>query len=108
MLTDIFVVLLIISAVVLLISLLCFALLFFVPRIKKPNPDVLPVPNGKVYEPYHEMMKSWIKTPAAARRNIFTQQPLTASLCTVHITNIKKAHQPRLCFTVTAAVPKGI
>lgn len=61
MLTDIFLVLLIISAVVLLISLLCFALVFFVPRIKKPNPDVLPVPNGKVYEPYHEMMKSWIK-----------------------------------------------
>ena len=61
MFTDIFVVLLIISALVLLLSLLCFLLVFFVPRIKKPDPDVLPVPKGKVYRPYHEMMKNWIK-----------------------------------------------
>lgn len=48
-------------ALILILSLMCFLLVFFVPRIKKPDPDVLPVPNGKVYRPYHEMMKNWIK-----------------------------------------------
>ncbi|MBE6894971.1 MAG: alpha/beta hydrolase [Ruminococcaceae bacterium] len=50
----------IIIAAVFLFSFICFLLVFFVPRIKKPKPDYLPVPNGKVYRPYHSMMKNWI------------------------------------------------
>jgi len=53
------------AAAVLIISFICFLLVFFVPRIKKPKPDYLPVPNGKVYRPYHSMMKNWIKQARA-------------------------------------------
>ena len=61
MLIKFFIAAAVLAAAVLLLSLLCFLLVFFVPRIRKPNPDILPVPNGKVYHPYHEMMKNWIK-----------------------------------------------
>ena len=61
MLTKILIAVFILTAAVLLFSLLCFLLVFFVPRIKKPAPDILPIPKGKAYRPYHDLMKSWIK-----------------------------------------------
>ena len=61
MLTKLLTIIFILAAAGLFLSLICFLLVFFVPRIKKQDPDILPVPDGEVYRPYHEMMKSWIK-----------------------------------------------
>ena len=49
-----------VALAVVVISFLLFLVVFFVPRIKKPDPDVLPVPKGKEYKPYHPLMKKWI------------------------------------------------
>lgn len=61
MLSNIILAAVILTAAVLLFSFVCFLIVFSVPRLKKPDPNALPVPNGKVYRPYHEMMKDWIK-----------------------------------------------
>ena len=60
MLTKILITAGILIFAVLFISFICFLMVFFVPRIRKPNPDVMPVPKGKEYEPYHPLMKRWI------------------------------------------------
>ena len=52
---------LILAILVLLISYICFRIVFYVPRKNKIISDELPVPDGKIYEPYHDMMRHWIK-----------------------------------------------
>lgn len=44
----------------LLISYICFKIVFYVPRKNTEPTDVLPVPDGKIYEPYHSLMRKWI------------------------------------------------
>lgn len=44
-----------------LITYICFRIVFYVPRKQEEPSDELPVPAGKIYEPYHPMMKKWIK-----------------------------------------------
>ena len=44
----------------LLISYICFKIVFYVPRKEAPPTDELPVPYGKIYEPYHPLMRKWI------------------------------------------------
>ena len=45
---------------VLLISYICFRMVFYVPRKNVVSTDEVPLPEGKIYEPYHPMMKQWI------------------------------------------------
>ena len=52
---------LILAILVLLISYICFRIVFYVPRKNEIFSDELPVPDGKIYEPYHDMMRHWIK-----------------------------------------------
>lgn len=50
---------------ILLISYICFRIVFFVLRKKEMPSDELPVPAGKLYEPFHPLMKKWIKEARA-------------------------------------------
>ena len=50
----------IIAFAVVIISYICFRIVFYASRKETPDPNVLPVPEGKEYEPYHEIMKAWI------------------------------------------------
>ena len=52
---------LILAILILLISYICFRIVFYVPRKNEVISDELPVPDGKIYEPYHDMMRHWIK-----------------------------------------------
>lgn len=45
---------------ILTIAYICFRIVFYVPHKKKSSSDELPVPEGKLYEPYHPLMKKWI------------------------------------------------
>ena len=51
---------LLLALLILLISYICFRLVFYVPRKKETSSEELPVPAGKIYEPYHSLMKRWI------------------------------------------------
>ena len=44
----------------LLVTYLCFRIVFYVPRNKKMSSDSVPLPEGAIYEPYHPLMKKWI------------------------------------------------
>ena len=43
-----------------LISYICFRMVFYAPRKKDLPPDVISLPEGPLYEPYHPMMKKWV------------------------------------------------
>lgn len=45
---------------VLLITYICFRIVFYAPRKSNEVSDELPVPAGADYEPYHPLMKKWI------------------------------------------------
>ena len=42
------------------ICYLCFRIVFYVPKKNKNISNEPPVPEGKIYEPYHNFMKQWI------------------------------------------------
>ena len=42
------------------ITYICFLIVFYAPRKRPVDPEVLPVPKGKIYEPFHPIMKQWI------------------------------------------------
>ena len=52
---------LLIALLILLISYLCFRIVFYAPRKKEEPTEELPVPSGRIYEPYHHLMRKWIK-----------------------------------------------
>ena len=60
MLLNILIFLFLIILLAILLSYICFRLVFYVPRKVSINTDEIPVPKGKIYEPYHPMMKKWI------------------------------------------------
>ena len=60
MLTPILLIILLVVLLALLISYICFRLVFYVPRKNEVPSDELPLPIGKIYEPYHPLMKKWI------------------------------------------------
>ena len=60
MLTKFLVALFVVLAAGFLLSLTCFLFVFFVPRVKKYDPELIPLPQGEVYLPYHELMKKWV------------------------------------------------
>lgn len=49
------------AALVLLITLICFYMAFFVPSHGPVPQDQYPVPEGKVYEPFRDRMIHWMK-----------------------------------------------
>ena len=61
MLSTILTAVFILALLILFISYICFRMVFYVPRKKEEIKDELPVPEGKIYEPYHHLMKKWIK-----------------------------------------------
>ena len=52
---------LIAAMLILLISYLCFRIVFYAPEKKEELTDEPAVPSGKIYEPYHHLMRKWIK-----------------------------------------------
>lgn len=62
---------LLLAVLVLLISYICFWMVFYVPTKKEENSDVIPVPAGEIYEPYHPQMKKWIKEARALNSEDF-------------------------------------
>ena len=44
----------------LLITYICFRIVFYVPRKQELSPDAIPLPEGEIYEPYHPLMENWI------------------------------------------------
>lgn len=51
----------IICILILLITYICFYIVFYVPR-RKPSPkEEYPIPPGKIYEPFRDIMIGWIK-----------------------------------------------
>lgn len=63
---------LIIALLIILISYICFRIVFYVPRKNEEPTDELPVPSGKIYEPYHDMMRHWIKEAREFKSEDFT------------------------------------
>ena len=45
----------------LLLSLILFLLVFYAPRKKPLGKDEYSLPNGKIYEPYHDLLRFWAK-----------------------------------------------
>lgn len=46
---------------VLITSFICFYMAFWVPKRAKEPDEVIRIPSGKIYEPYRDIMTSWIK-----------------------------------------------
>ena len=55
-----FSILAVITLIILLISYICFRMVFYVPRKNEKPTDAIPLPEGKIYEPYHHLMSKWI------------------------------------------------
>ena len=51
---------LLILLLVLLTAYICFRMVFYVPRKKEAPTDEIPLPHGRIYEPFHPLMKQWI------------------------------------------------
>ena len=62
---------LIIVLLILLIAYICFRMVFYVPRKNEVPSDDFPVPDGKIYEPYHHLMKKWIKEARSFKNEDF-------------------------------------
>ena len=71
MLSNLLIIALILAVIILLTSYICFRMVFFVPRNQNIVTDDLPVPEGKLYEPYHPQMKKWILEARALKSEDF-------------------------------------
>ncbi len=47
------------------LTVVCFYLVFYVPRRKPKDEEAIVLPVGKIYEPYRELMTNWIKQARA-------------------------------------------
>ena len=48
-----------------LIAYICFRMAFYVPRRSSPPEEEIPLPQGKIYEPFWDTMTSWTKETRA-------------------------------------------
>jgi len=48
-------------AAVLLLALACFLFVFYAPKKKPAGEDEYPLPTGRIYEPYRELMTAWMR-----------------------------------------------
>lgn len=53
------------AALVVLTAYLCFRMAFYVPDKSRPDPEEIQVPDGSIYEPYHEQMRQWAREARA-------------------------------------------
>ena len=56
-----FLILIILLLISLSIAYICFRMVFYVPRKSTSPTDDFPLPEGKIYEPYHSLMRKWIE-----------------------------------------------
>lgn len=63
--------LLAVPVAVLLLTYGCFRLVFYVPRKKKIRPE-FDLPPGKIYEPFHDRMRYWIREARAMNPEEFS------------------------------------
>ena len=56
----------------LLTSYICFRMAFYVPKKKPKSTEDFDLPKGKIYEPYHEQMKTWMKEVRSFPHQQFT------------------------------------
>lgn len=43
-----------------LVSYILFRIIFYVPSRKNIDPEWIPLPPGKIYEPFHDQMRAWV------------------------------------------------
>lgn len=53
------------GALCLLTAYICFYLAFYVPKRELPGQEEYPIPPGKIYEPFREVMVGWMKQTRA-------------------------------------------
>ena len=53
------------AALAVLAAYLCFRMAFYVPDKSRPDPEEIQVPDGSIYEPYHEQMRQWAREARA-------------------------------------------
>lgn len=46
----------------LLVCYILFRFIFYVPPRKNIDPEAIPLPPGKIYEPFHEQMRVWVQS----------------------------------------------
>ena len=56
------------------ISLICFFMAFYVPKPKNGIHQDVPLPDGEIYEPYHEQMAAWAQNVSQMPHEHFTIQ----------------------------------
>ena len=56
------------AAVVLLASFICYRIAFYAPPRKAPDPNVLEIPEGEIYEAFRPQMENWILQSRALPR----------------------------------------
>ena len=49
------------AAMVLVVSYVCFRMVFYVSRMNEQMTDEIPLPEGEEYEPYYPLMRQWTK-----------------------------------------------
>ena len=54
------------------VSFICYRIAFYAPPRKAPDPDYVPTPRGKLYDPYREQMKKWVLEARAMPSEEFT------------------------------------
>ena len=53
------------AALAVLAAYLCFRMAFYVPDKSRPDPEEIQVPDGSIYEPYHDQMRQWAREARA-------------------------------------------
>ena len=53
------------AALAVLAAYLCFRMAFYVPDKSRPDPEEIQVPDGSIYEPYHDWMRQWAREARA-------------------------------------------
>ena len=51
----------VLAVLILLTAYICYRMAFYASRKEDENADEYAIPEGEIYEPYHEQMKSWIR-----------------------------------------------
>ena len=49
------------AALAVLTAYICFRMAFYVPDSSRPDPEEIQVPDGSIYEPYHDDMYRWAR-----------------------------------------------
>ena len=58
--------------IVLLIAFICFRLTFYIKDKDKKSNEEFPIPVGKIYEPWRDIMVGWMKETRALKHQVFT------------------------------------